>query len=729
MKLIIVESPTKAKTISKFLSGEYKVLSSFGHVRDLPTKTLGVDVEHDFEPTYEITVNGKKSLSEIKKYLPKAELVILASDEDREGAAISWHLMHALKIKKDKYVRIVFHEITKKAIENALKNPRDIDIDLVNAQQARRILDRLVGYKLSPFLWKKVAKGLSAGRVQSVAVRLIVEREREREAFKEDEYWTINALFKDNPDFEAKLAKQDGKSLGKLAIGNKKASDKIVADLKGADYKVESILKKETQKRPLPPFTTSTLQQAGNNRLGYSAKQTMMLAQRLYESGHITYMRTDSLNLAGEAVENMRKYISSSIGKEYLPESANFYKTKSKGAQEAHEAIRPTDPSKTPGSIKSLDDKQARIYELIWQRAIACQMNPALIDSTSIDIVAKDYTFRANGSTIKFDGFLKVYPTKMENAILPALKEKQDLNFKELKPEQHFTQPPARYSEAALVKIMEEYGIGRPSTYAPTINTIITRKYVEKDENKKLFPTEMGKVVNDVLVEHFSEIVDYKFTAKMEEDLDDVAEGKKKWVPIIREFYEPFAENLKVKDKEVNKKDIVEESTDEICEKCGAPMVIKLGRFGKFMACSNYPECKNTKQIGSDGKPEKPEETDEVCDKCGAKMVIKTGRYGKFLACSAYPDCKNIKNIDKDGTKKSDPVPVGVKCPDCGSDIVEKRSRRGKIFYGCAGYPDCKFALWNKPTGDKCPKCGSMMVTKVTKKNGEEIVCSNKECG
>jgi len=728
MKLIIVESPTKAKTISKFLSKEYKVLSSFGHVRDLPSKTLGVDVKDNFTPTYEITVNGKKSLSEIKKYLPKAELVILASDEDREGAAISWHLMHALKIKKDKYVRIVFHEITKKAIENALKNPRDIDIDLVNAQQARRILDRLVGYKLSPFLWKKVAKGLSAGRVQSVAVRLIVEREREREAFKEDEYWTINALFKDNPDFEAKLLKQDGKSLGKLAIKDKKASDKIVTDLKSADYKVESITKKETKKRPLPPFTTSTLQQAANNRLGYSAKQTMMLAQRLYESGHITYMRTDSLNLAGEAVENMRKYISSAIGKDYLPDVANFYKTKSKGAQEAHEAIRPTDPTQSPGSIKSLDEKQAKVYELIWQRAIACQMNPALIDSTSIDISAKNYIFRANGSTIKFDGFLNVYPTKMENAILPALEEKQSLDFKELKPEQHFTQPPARYSEATLVKIMEEYGIGRPSTYAPTINTVIARKYVEKDENKKLFPTEMGCVVNDVLVEHFSKVVDYKFTAKMEEDLDEIAEGKKEWVPIIKEFYEPFAENLKAKDKEVNKKDIVEEATDEICEKCGTPMVIKLGRFGKFMACSNYPECKNTKQIGSDGKPEKPVETNEVCDKCGAAMVVKTGRYGKFLACSAYPECKNIKNLDKDGNKKSDPKPTGVKCPECDSDIVEKRSRRGKIFYGCGGYPKCKFALWNKPTGDKCEKCGSMMVTKVTKKNGEEVVCSNKEC-
>ncbi len=728
MQLIIVESPTKAKTISKFLPKEYKVLSSFGHVRDLPSKTLGIDIKNNFEPEYTITDNGKKSLSEIKKYSPKADLVILASDEDREGEAIAWHLKNALSLKQNKYSRIVFHEITKGAIEEALKNPRDLNIELVNAQQARRVLDRLVGYKLSPFLWKKIARGLSAGRVQSVATRLIVEREREREKFKEQEYWTISALFNDDPNFEAKLVKQNKKTLNKFAIPDEKASKKVVADLEKARYKVENISKKETKKNPLPPFTTSTLQQTAINRLGYSAKQTMMIAQQLYENGYITYMRTDSLNLAKEAVEKIREYIQSEIGKEYLPTSPNFYKTKSKGAQEAHEAIRPSDPSKTAESISNLDAKQKKLYELIWQRAVACQMKPALINSTTVDISAKDYIFRAIGSTIKFDGFLNIYPAKMENAILPALKEKQNLNFKELKPEQHFTQPPARYSEASLVKALEEYGIGRPSTYAPTISTIIAREYVEKDESKKLFPTEIGKLVNDVLVEHFSKIMDYKFTAKIEEDLDEIAEGRKQWVPVIQEFYEPFADNLKNKETEVNKKDLTEQKTDEICEKCGKPMIIKLGRFGKFLACSNYPECKNTKQMGSDGKPEKPEETDEICEKCGAKMIIKTGRYGKFLACSAYPECKNIKNLDKDGKKKSDPVPVGVKCPDCGSDIVEKRSRYGKIFYGCVGYPKCKFALWNKPTGEKCKKCGSMMVTKTTKKNGEKVVCSDKKC-
>lgn len=732
MKLIIVESPTKAKTISKFLGKDYKVLSSFGHVRDLPEKNIGIDIEHNFEPEYVITDNGKKSLSEIKKYSPKAESVILATDEDREGEAISWHLKQALSLKDGKYSRIVFHEITKSAIESALKNPGNIDIKQVDAQQARRVLDRLVGYKLSPFLWKKVARGLSAGRVQSVAVRLIVEREREREVFKEDEYWTISALFKDNPDFEAKLLKQGGKNLDKLAIKNKADADKILENLEGTEYRVEKIEKKETKKNPLPPFTTSTLQQSANNRLGYSAKQTMMLAQQLYENGHITYMRTDSTNLAKEAVDNIRSYINSEIGKEYLPVSAIFYKTKSKGAQEAHEAIRPTDPFANPDSLSGLDPKQKKLYQLIWQRAIACQMNPALLDSTSVDIAAKDYTFRTTGAIIRFDGFLKIYPSQTEESILPkfnvGVENLQPLQLKELKPEQHFTQPPARYSEATLVKAMEEYGIGRPSTYAPTISTIIARKYIDKDEAKKLFPTEIGRLVNDVLVEHFNKIVDYKFTAKMEEDLDEIAEGKKEWVPVIAEFYGPFEENLARKTKEVNKKDLVEEASDEICDKCGSPMVIKMGRFGKFLACTNYPECKNTKPLGEDGKPAEPEKTDEKCAKCGSPMVIKQGRYGKFLGCSAYPACKNIVSLGKDGAKKES-VKTGVKCPECGiGEIEEKRSRRGKTFYGCSNYPNCKFALWNKPTGEKCPKCGNLMVVKVTKKNGEEVLCSNKEC-
>jgi len=726
MKLIVVESPTKAKTISKFLGSEYKVLSSFGHVRDLPSKKIAIDVENNFTPEYEITPNGKKALTEIKKAAAKSDFIILATDEDREGEAISWHLREALKLKKAKYGRIVFHEITKSAIENALKNPHDIDDNLVDAQQARRILDRLVGYNLSPFLWKKVARGLSAGRVQSVAVRLIVEREREREAFKQEEYWSVTALFKEN--FEAKLLKKDGKSLGKLAIKNKEAADKIISDLQNTQYIIENISKKETKKNPLPPFTTSTLQQEANKRLGYSAKQTMMLAQQLYENGHITYMRTDSVNLANEALSTIRKHIETKFGREYLPASANFYKTKSKGAQEAHEAIRPTTPSNAPETIQKLDAKQNKLYELIWQRAIACQMNPALIDSTSIDIAASNYGFRATGSTIKFDGFLKVYPIRMESAVLPELEEKQNLSLKELKPDQHFTQPPARYSEAALVKAMEEFGIGRPSTYAPTISTIITRKYIEKDENKKLFPTEIGKLVSDVLVAHFSDIVDYKFTAKMEDELDEIAEGKKEWVPVLDNFYKPFKENLMTKTKEISKKDLVEEKTDEICEKCGSPMVIKVGRFGKFLACSNYPDCKSTKQIGADGKLEEPEKTDEVCDKCGSPMVVKMGRFGKFLACSAYPGCKNIKNLGQNG-KPAEPVATGIKCPECDKgEIVEKRSRRGKIFYGCSNYPNCKFALWNKPNGEKCKKCGSMMVVKVTKKDGEQVVCSNKEC-
>jgi DNA topoisomerase-1 len=744
MKLIIVESPTKAKTISRFLDKGYFVESSFGHLRDLPKKKMGIDIENDFQPEYEISDKSKKRASELKRLAKKSDEIILASDEDREGEAIAWHLTQILGLNiKDTecpaghsvpdrklYKRIVFHEITKNAILEALKNPRGIDMNLVDAQQARRILDRLVGYELSPFLWKKIRYGLSAGRVQSVAVRLIVEREEEIRKFKPEEYWSIVAKLRQiqNPklqtEFEARLIKIDNKTVPKLGIKSRSEAEKIKKDLEKADYKVEKVSKKETKKNPLPPFTTSTLQQSANNGLGFSAKQTMMLAQQLYEginlggkgsTGLITYMRTDSLNLSKDALKSAEDYIKNKFGEEYAQQ--RFYKTKSKGAQEAHEAIRPTNPKRDPESIKKyLDNRQYKLYKLIWERMVASQMASAVSDLTTIDVLASlKYILRATGSVIKFEGFLKIYPMKSEEIILPEVEEKENLDLIKVISEQHFTQPPARYTEASLVKKMEEEGIGRPSTYAPTLSTIQDRGYVEKIE-RKFQPKEIGELVNKLLVEHFPKIVDLKFTAGMEKDLDKIAEGKIKWIPVVKNFYKPFKENLMKKEKEINKKDLTEEATDEKCEKCGSPMIIKLGKFGKFMACSNYPECKNTKQIRDDGKIEEPEITNEKCEKCGKPMVVKIGRYGKFLGCSGYPECRNIKPIVKS---------TGVKCPECGKgEIVEKKSKKGRIFYACDQYPKCKFSLWNKPTGELCPKCESLMVFGAKGKTK----CSNKEC-
>ena len=732
-KLIIVESPTKAKTITKFLGKEYIVKSSFGHLRDLPKSKLGVDTENNFEPEYVINDKSKKQVAELKKYAKECDEIILASDEDREGEAISWHLAQILNLegfgsgkKEMKYKRIVFHEITKTAIEEALKNPRKIDINLVDAQQARRILDRLVGYKLSPLLWKKIRYGLSAGRVQSVAVRLICEREEEINKFIPEEYWSIEAMLQkagNETEIKSRLVKIAEKTVPKLGVKTKDEAEKIKTDLEKANYKIEKITKKETKKNPLPPFITSTLQQAASNRFGYSAKQTMMIAQQLYEgidlgdkgsSGLITYMRTDSLNLSKSSLQSAEKYITAKFGKECFEQ--RVFKTKSKGAQEAHEAIRPANPELEPSSIKEfLDSKQFKLYELIWQRMLASQMASAIVDSTTVDILTDNkYTLRTNGSTIKFEGFLKVYPTKSEEIILPELSEKEKLNLLKVVDEQHFTQPPARYNEASLIKILEELGIGRPSTYAPTISTIQDRGYVEKIE-KRLHPQEIGTLVNKLLVQHFPEIVDVKFTAKMEDDLDDVAENKKDWVVILRDFYNPFNKNLMEKDKEIDKKELTEEKTDEKCEKCGSPMIIKLGRFGKFMACTNYPDCKTTKQIGEE-KELAQEFSDEKCEKCGKPMAVKRGRFGTFLGCSGYPECKTIKSIAKS---------TGTKCPQCNkNDIVEKKSKAGRTFYACSGYPDCKFALWSKPTGEKCPKCQSLMVLA----KNDTTACSNKEC-
>jgi DNA topoisomerase-1 len=694
MNLIIVESPTKAKTIQHFLPAGFSVKSSFGHVRDLPKGKLGVDVENNFEPKYVVSLLARKRLAEIKKILPKAKKVILATDEDREGEAISWHLTYALDLKGKEIERIVFHEITKKAIEEALKNPRSIDMHMVDAQQARRILDRLVGYELSPFLWKKVAKGLSAGRVQSVAVRLIVEREREIQAFKPDEYWSIVATLlklksknekvktEENTEnqFEATLIKIDGKQIPKLGIKTKAEAEEITADLEKAEYKVGRVEKKEVQKHPSPPFVTSTLQQEGVNKLYFSAKQTMQIAQQLYEGinlgkdgsgGLITYMRTDSTNLAQEAIDSIGKYIEEEFGKEYLPPTPRIYKTKSKGAQEAHEAIRPTNISYSPERIKEhLTPQQFKLYDLIWRRTLACQMASAVLATVAADVEAKNkdsYTLRANGSQIKFDGFLKIYEGKVQENILPALEKDEPLDLLKLQPDQHFTQPPARYNEASLIKTLEGEGVGRPSTYAPTITTIQDRNYVNKDENRRFFPTEIGFTVNDILVEHFPEVVDIKFTAHIEEDFDKIAEGEIGWTEVIKEFYTPFKKNLGEK----------------------------------------YDNVANQKPV--------PEVTDKVCPKCGAPLLLRTSRFGKFYACSKFPECRYTESADKG---------LGIFCPKCvEGKIVTKRTRRGKTFYACSRYPDCDFALWDKPTGQKCPDCNSLLVEH---KSG--IKCSNKEC-
>lgn len=719
--LVIVESPGKIKTISKYLGSDYTVMASMGHVRDLPKSKMGIDTKHNFEPQYIIPRDKSKVITGLKSKIKKDTTVYIATDEDREGEAIGWHLVEALNLAKHKDLkRIVFHEITKPAIEAALEHPRLIDKHLVDAQQARRILDRLVGYELSPLLWKKIKYGLSAGRVQSVAVRLVVEREREIQAFKPEEYWSITAEM--NPEkgkevFTAKLLKYEGKE---LKITNEAESKEILNALKGAVYTVTSVEKKESHRNPAPPFTTSTLQQEAARKLGFSVKKTMMVAQHLYEgveldTGHeglITYMRTDSVNLSQIALKQAQEVIGKLYGKEYgLPEP-RFYKGK-KGAQEAHEAIRPSDLSREPEKIKNhLSKDEFKLYELIWKRTLACQMAPAVLDQVGVDIEAKNYTFRATGQTIRFAGFIQVYmegKDEMEDEedgenTLPELKEGEKPQLKALLPEQHFTKPPARYTEASLVKKLEAEGIGRPSTYAPTISTVLTRGYIAK-EAKQLLPTEMGFLVNDFLVEHFPKVLDYQFTARMEEMLDEVEEGKETWQGEIREFYEPFHKLVQDKTEHIKKEDINLGETDEICDKCGSPMMIKMGRYGKFLSCTNFPKCKNAKPLdektgGVDEEKEKEIEALEKklshkkCSKCGKPMEVKTGRFGEYLACTDYPKCKTTETILK---------MIGIKCPKCGvGELVERHTRRGgKPFYGCNKYPKCQFAVWEKPTSSE----------------------------
>ncbi len=672
MQLVIVESPTKARTIQNFLPKDYEVKSSFGHIRDLPKSELGVDVEHNFKPRYVIPRKAQPHVTELKNDAKKSDSVILATDEDREGEAISWHLTEALGLDREKTQRIVFHEITASAIANALENPRAIDMNLVDAQQARRVLDRLVGYKLSPFLWKKVARGLSAGRVQSVAVRLIVDRERAIQAFKPEEYWSIQAKLKKNHEFLASLTKKGEEAIPKLGIKSQADAEKILKDLKGAEYRVEKIERKEMRRNPLPPLTTSTLQQEASKKFGMPSRATMAIAQSLYENGYITYHRTDSLNLSAQAFNAAQDYVTKEFGEKYY--APRKFKTRSKGAQEAHEAIRPTAVHKTAETLQ-LDPRQKKVYDLIWRRFVASQMAQAIFDATTVDITAGNYTFRANGSILRFDGFLKVYSIKYEENQLPELSERELLELLELVPSQHFTQPPPRYSEATLIKELEKNGIGRPSTYAPTISTIQDRNYVVKNEQKKFMPTEIGITVNDLLVEHFPKIVDIGFTADMEESLDKIAAGREKWVPVIKNFYDPFAKNLEEKYEQVEKK---------------APV----------------------------------EETDKICPECGKNLLIRFGRFGKFYACSGFPECKHTESLEK---KQTD---LGIACPKCvDGSIVEKRTRRGKSFYGCNKYPKCDFALWDKPNGQKCEKCNSLLVEKYSKKDETpQIRCSNKEC-
>ena len=706
--LVIVESPTKAKTIARFLGNEYDVQASFGHIRDLPKSKMGIDIEHNFEPTYTIPLKAKPVVAELKAKAGKASQVILATDEDREGEAIAWHLVSALGLDPKDVHRIVFHEITKTAIDAALQTPRSLDLNLVDAQQARRILDRLVGYELSPFLWKKIRYGLSAGRVQSVALRLIVEREREILAFKTDEYWSIEPQFeKDKVRFGAKLNRIAEKTVGKLDIKNKEQADKIVEDVSKSKFIVEEVTKKQQKRSPSPAFITSTLQQEAARKLGMSAKQTMVIAQQLYEgvtigaegqTGLITYMRTDSINLAKVALEQAGEVIKSRFGSDYYT-GPRHYNAKSKNAQEAHEAIRPTNLSRTPDAVKEyLDRGQQRLYDLIWKRTIASQMADAQVEATAADIAAlgtsgTNYNFRANGQRIVFEGFIKAYTEGKDDdseemeGILPELSAKEKLDVQEMKALQHFTEPPARYTDASLIKALESNGIGRPSTYAPTLSTIQDRGYVEK-EDKKYKPTEIGILVIDLLVEHFPQIVDLQFTAKMEEDLDHVAEGTEAWQPVIKNFYLPFKETVDQKQLDVEKQI---EISDTPCPHCGKPMIIKFGRYGKFLACPEGE--KITKPLPEEEAQIKALEEktkDERCPICEGPMKIQRGRFGFFLGCAKYPECKGIRKIL---TK------IGFKCPKCKiGDVVERKSRgRGKPFYSCSRYPDCDFIINKKP--------------------------------
>jgi len=726
--LVVVESPAKAKTINKFLGKDFTVKASLGHIRDLPEKRLGVNIKDGFKPQY-VTIKGKeKVIRELRRAAKSADKVYLAADPDREGEAICWHIKQALgKIDKPIY-RITFNEITGRAIREALKNPGDINLNLVNAQQARRVLDRLVGYQISPILWRNVRKGLSAGRVQSVALRLVCEREEEREKFQPQEYWVITAKLvgESGEPFTARLvaigdrkAEIEGRG---FTIGEEEARS-IAEKLKGFTFRVESIKRRVRRQTPPPPFITSNLQQEANRKFRFPARKTMMIAQQLYEGvelggegpiGLVTYIRTDSTRVADEAIAAVRKLIKRNYGSQYLPSKPNVYKSK-KGAQDAHEAIRPTYLDRPPDSIKAhLSSDQYRLYNLIWRRFVASQMKPARLQLTTVNISADGYQLRASGSVILFDGFLRAYRGEGDDKrkeTLPELKEGERLELLEVKPEQFFTQPPPRYTEATLIKELEDKGIGRPSTYATIISTLLDRGYVVKEKGY-LAPTEIGIMVNRLLIKSFPEIMNVGFTADMEDKLDRIEDGKADWVEVLREFYSSFRRYLDAAPDKIHEaKKEMEEETDEICEKCGRKMVIKWGKYGKFLACSGYPECTNTRPIKEEIV------TDRVCDLCGSPMVVKTGKYGRFLACSNYPDCQNTR-----------PIGTGVKCPKCGGELVERRSKKGRIFYGCENYPKCDYAIWDKPVNKPCPKCGFPFLVEKRSKGKIYLVCPNEGC-
>ena len=747
--LVIVESPAKAKTIQKYLGNDYEVLASYGHVRDLLPRQGSVDPSHQFAMTYSPIEKNARHIESIVKAVKKVDCLLLATDPDREGEAISWHVCELLKgrnLLKDKAVhRIFFNEITKSAIQEAIRHPREIAMDLVNAQQARRALDYLVGFNLSPLLWKKIRRGLSAGRVQSPALRLIVEREEEIERFVTQEYWRLIAQCQyESASFSARLTHYQNEKLQQFTVQGEKQAHEIRAELlKQAEgiLRVEKVDKKQRKRNPAAPFITSTLQQEAARKLGFTARKTMMVAQQLYEGidigsgtmGLITYMRTDSVHLAAEAVDEIRSYIHERFGEENCAKTPRVFKTKSKNAQEAHEAIRPTSIKHTPDMVKpSLTPDQLKLYGLIWTRTVACQMAEALMDTVAIDLsCGVGNVFRANGSTVTFPGFLMVYEEGHDDSkddeleLLPALVVGDKVVMREVLANQHFTEPPPRYSEASLVKALEEFDIGRPSTYASIIHTLQQREYVVVDK-KRFFPTDVGRIVSRFLTGYFTQYVDYKFTAELEDTLDAVARGEKDWIPVLEDFWQPFIKQIHIVDEQVQRKDVTTESLDEKCPKCSSPLAIRLGKRGRFIGCTAYPECDYTKDLGSPAGENAESQVVEgrVCPECSSALHIKTGRYGRFIGCSSYPECKFIEPIEK-------PADTGVECPKChNAKILKRKSRKGKIFYSCASYPKCDYALWNEPLDKPCPQCAWPILTvKETKQLGRKILCPHEGCG
>jgi DNA topoisomerase-1 len=758
--LVIVESPAKARTLEKYLGRDFQVKASVGHVVDLPKSKLGVDVKKDFAPDFHVIQAKKKVIDELKKAAKGKENIYLASDPDREGEAIAWHIADQVAKNHKRVHRVLINEITKKAVQDAIAKPHELDRNKFDAQIARRVLDRLVGYQLSPLLWKKVRRGLSAGRVQSVAVRLVCEREREIRAFESVEYWSLTALLEGHlpPSFKARLAQWQGQKVDnkKFRLENEAHVQQIIASLDGAPWEIGEVEKKERRRYPTPPFVTSKLQQEAARKLGFQPRRTMQLAQQLYEGvelgsegsvGLITYMRTDSTRVSADALAGVRQHIQAQYGKNYVPGKPNSFRSK-KGTQDAHEAIRPTSLEYTPERVRRfLRRDMFQLYSLIWDRFVASQMVPAVYDQTIFEIPVKEALFRATGQQIKFDGFMKVYIEGRDEraaqangedvdgetaedleGVLPDLRRGDALKLLSMDPRQHFTQPPPRYTQASLIKELDEKGIGRPSTYAAIISNILDREYVLQTEGRSLAPTDLGFLVTDLLVESFPDILNVEFTAGMEDELDKIEDGKEKWTKAMKRFYTPFSRDLKKAEKEMRDVKRQEVPTDIACEKCGALMVIKWGRNGEFLACPQYPECKNTKNFKrSDGGEiaiAAEEEVNETCEQCGRPMLLRWGKFGKFLGCSGYPECKNIQPLEK-------PADIGVKCPECKEgNLKERKSRWGKFFYGCDRYPECKFASWDKPLPTPCPQCGSpILVEKITKRSGRTHRCYKKECG